>query len=156
MSLKSELETKIPPPLLGFATALFMWLLAQVLPSLTMPSTNINKVGVVVIIVGICLDLLALSQFLRIRTSFDPTRPHKASTMVTSGLYRHSRNPMYLGLLIALLGWGLFLGNLASLACLFVFVPVITHFQVLPEERILREKFGKEYEEYAANVRRWV
>lgn len=156
MSLKSELETKIPPPLLGFATALFMWLLAQVLPSLTMPSTNINKVGVVVIIVGICLDLLALSQFLRIRTSFDPTRPHKASTMVTSGLYRHSRNPMYLGLLIALLGWGLFLGNLASLACLFVFVPVITHFQVLPEERILREKFGEEYEEYAANVRRWI
>ena len=156
MSLKSELETKIPPPLLGFATALFMWLVAQVLPTLTMPSTKINTVGLVIMVAGFCLDLLALSQFLKLKTSFDPTKPHKASTVVTSGLYRHSRNPMYLGLMIALIGWGLFLGNLASLACLFVFVPVITHFQILPEERILKEKFGEEYERYAQNVRRWL
>ena len=156
MSLKSELETKVPPPLLGAATALFMWLLAQVLPTLTMPSTKINTVGLVIMGIGFCIDLLALTQFLKLKTSFDPTKPHKASTVVTHGLYKYSRNPMYLGLLIVLLGWGLFLGNLASLACLFIFVPLITHLQVLPEERILKEKFGDDYERYKSNVRRWI
>jgi protein-S-isoprenylcysteine O-methyltransferase Ste14 len=63
---------------------------------------------------------------------------------------------MYLGLLIALTGWGLYLGNLASLACLPLFVRVLTQIQILPEERILREKFGESYEDYLLQVRRWI
>jgi protein-S-isoprenylcysteine O-methyltransferase Ste14 len=156
MSIKTELETKIPPPLLGFVAALLMWLLTQLLPTLTMVSSNIYRVGIALMLAGLSLDLIALRQFLKNKTTINPTAPEKASTIVVTGLYRYSRNPMYLGLLIALTGWGLYLGNLASLACLPLFVRVLTQIQILPEERILLEKFGESYENYLLQVRRWL
>ncbi|MCP4010369.1 MAG: isoprenylcysteine carboxylmethyltransferase family protein [Proteobacteria bacterium] len=156
MSTKTELETKIPPPLLGFVTALLMWLLAQLLPTLSMVSSNLYRVGIVVMLAGFCLDVIGLLQFRTNSTTINPLSPEKASSMVTTGLYKYSRNPMYLGLLIVLSGWALYLGNLASFACLPIFVRLITKFQILPEERILKEKFGAPYEEYLGNVRRWI
>ena len=156
MSIKTELETKIPPPLLGFASALMMWLLAQLLPTLSLVSSNLYRVGIVIMLAGFSLDLIALYQFRKNKTTISPLSPHKASTMVASGLYKYTRNPMYLGLLIALIGWALYLGNLASFACLPIFVRLITRFQILPEERILREKFGAPYEQYLTQVRRWI
>ncbi len=156
MSTKNELETKIPPPLLGFVTALLMWLLAQLLPTLSMVSSNLYRVGIVVMLAGFCLDVIGLLQFRTNSTTINPLSPEKASSMVTTGLYKYSRNPMYLGLLIMLSGWALYLGNLASFACLPIFVRLITKFQILPEERILKKKFGAPYEEYLGNVRRWI
>ena len=156
MSINSELETKIPPPLLGLVTALLMWLLAQLLPTLSMVSSNLYRVGIVIMLAGFSLDLIALFQFRRKDTSINPLHPENASSMVITGLYRYTRNPMYLGLLIVLTGWALYLGNLASFACLPIFVRMITKFQILPEERILRKKFGKDYEEYLGKVRRWI
>ena len=156
MSTKTELETKIPPPLLGFATALLMWLLAQLLPTLSMVSPNLYRVGIVVMLAGVCLDVIGLLQFRKNNTTISPLSPEKASNMVTTGLYKYSRNPMYLGLLIILTGWSLYLGNLASIACLPIFVRLITKFQILPEERILKERFGAPYEEYLGKVRRWI
>jgi protein-S-isoprenylcysteine O-methyltransferase Ste14 len=156
MSTQSELETKIPPPLIGLVTALFMWLVAQLLPTLEMASTNLYRVGIALIIAGFSLDVIALLQFRKNKTTFSPLNPDKASTIVATGLYRFSRNPMYLGLFIALTGWGLFLGNLASLACLPAFVRLITRFQIKPEERILSEKFGESYTDYLKQVRRWI
>lgn len=156
MSIKTELETKIPPPLLGFVTALLMWLLTQLLPTLSMVSSNLYRVGIVVMLIGLSLDLVALSQFRKNKTTFNPLTPQKASTLVVTGLYKYTRNPMYLGLLIALTGWGMYLGNLASFVCLPIFVRVLTQFQIMPEEHILREKFGASYEIYFARVRRWI
>jgi len=156
MSTKTDLETKIPPPLLGLISALMMWLLAQILPTLSLVSSNLYRVGIVVMLAGLCLDLIALLQFRKQATSINPLHPEKASAIVITGLYHYTRNPMYLGLLITLTGWALYLGNLASFACLPIFVRVLTQFQILPEERILREKFGASYEEYLGKVRRWI
>ncbi len=157
MSTKTELETKIPPPLLGLMTALMMWLLAQLLPTLSLVlSSNLYRAGIAIMLVGFCLDLFALFQFRGKHTSINPLHPENASTMVNTGLYKYTRNPMYLGLLITLTGWALFLGNLASFACLPIFVRVLTRFQIIPEERILAEKFGAPYEAYLKQVRRWL
>ena len=156
MSTKTELDTKIPPPLLGLMTALMMWLLTQLLPTLSLVSSNLYRVGIVIMLAGVCLDLVAFFQFRNKHTSINPLHPEKASTMVITGLYKYTRNPMYLGLLIVLTGWALFLGNLASFACLPIFMRVLTRFQILPEERILTEKFGAPYEEYLGKVRRWI
>lgn len=156
MSTENELETKIPPPLLGLVTGLMMWLLSQLLPTLSMVSSNLYRVGIVIILAGLCLDVVALLQFRKNNTTISPLSPEKASTMVINGLYKYSRNPMYLGLLIVLTGWAFFLGNLASFACLPIFVRLITRFQIIPEERILRETFGEPYEKYLTQVRRWI
>lgn len=156
MSINSELETKIPPPLLGFVTALLMWLLAQLLPTLSMLSSNLYRVGIVIMLAGFCLDVIALIQFRKNNTTVNPLTPEKASNIVITGLYKYTRNPMYLGLLITLTGWGLYLGNLASFACLPIFVRLITRFQIMPEERILKDKFGASYEQYTEKVRRWI
>ena len=82
--------------------------------------------------------------------------PERASALVERGIYRHTRNPMYLGLLCLLLGWTLALGQWAALLGPLVFVVYITRFQIVPEERVLLAHFGAAYDDYRQRVRRWL
>jgi protein-S-isoprenylcysteine O-methyltransferase Ste14 len=97
----------------------------------------------------------SLVQFFAKKTSIDPRSPEKVSTLVTGGLYQLSRNPMYLALLILLLAWGLYLGNAFNTLLAAVFVWYMNQFQIIPEEEILLRRFGTEYKQYCALVRRW-
>lgn len=133
-----------------------MWYLKQGLPALTLFPSTFKWLGVVLMIIGFSLDLTALMQFIRKHTTLNPLSPDKASTIVVSGLYHYTRNPMYLGMLVALCGWGIYLGNLASLLCLPAFVWVLTRMQINAEERLLSKKFGKPYTDYLKQVRRWL
>ncbi len=151
-----KLETKIPPPVWGLLTAFLMSALAKLLPTLMILPASIAALGIALIILGLGIDIIALAQFFKSGTTPNPLSPDKASSMVISGLYRYSRNPMYLGMLIALCGWGVYLGNIASLFCLPLFVWLINQFQIFPEERILGEKFGADYQQYTMRVRRWI
>ena len=83
-------------------------------------------------------------------------RPDSTSSLVVSGIYKYTRNPMYLGFLLVLLGWATFLSNLAALALLPAFVVYMNHFQIGPEERALGSLFAQEYQAYHARVRRWI
>ena len=80
----------------------------------------------------------------------------QSSSVVASGVYRHSRNPMYLGLLLVLSGWALYLSNAAPALLLPAFVGYMNRFQIEPEERILAAKFGAPFTDYVAAVRRWL
>ena len=75
---------------------------------------------------------------------------------LTTGLYRVTRNPMYLGMLLVLFGWAVFLSNLAALLIAPLFALYITRFQIIPEERVLAEKFGAAFMAYQSQVRRWL
>ena len=75
---------------------------------------------------------------------------------MVDGVYRYTRNPMYLGFLWVLFAWGIFLGSLVALMGLPIFVWIITQFQILPEEKVLAEKFGQDYQTYLSEVRRWM
>ena len=86
----------------------------------------------------------------------NPTKPEASSAVVSDGIYRFSRNPMYLSLLTGLAGWALFLENAAALLVLPMFVAYMNRFQIKPEERALLEKFGSSYAEYMRSVRRWL
>ena len=79
-----------------------------------------------------------------------------ASALVTGGIYRVTRNPMYLGMLGVLAGWAVWLGNIAAWLGLPLSMALLTALQIRPEERILAERFGAEFERYAARVRRWL
>ncbi len=94
--------------------------------------------------------------FRRVRTTVNPLHPERASSMVTSGIFRFTRNPMYVGIALVLLGFFLAFGALSAILGLPAFVGYITRFQILPEERILEAKFGSAYAAYRARVRRWL
>jgi protein-S-isoprenylcysteine O-methyltransferase Ste14 len=133
-----------------------MWLVAWISPGIGTGLTYRLTVGLFLAIAGLVIALAGILAFQRVQTTINPTRPDSASSLVTTGIFRHSRNPMYLAMLLALLGWGVILGNLWSLAILPLFVAYMTRFQILPEERAMTEVFGSEFDEYRQKVRRWI
>tara|TARA_E500000305_G_scaffold28209_1_gene21461 strand:- start:634 stop:1086 length:453 start_codon:yes stop_codon:yes gene_type:complete len=146
----------IPPPLIGLLTGAGMWGLARMLPDLTVEASLLRWCALAVMAVGVLIEAVSVLAFLRARTTVTPLKPEKASTLVVSGLYHVSRNPMYLGMLILLMGWALWLANPAALMLPPVFVIYLTLFQIKPEEAALSEKFGSDYEAYRGRVRRWI
>ncbi len=104
---------------------------------------------------GILLGTVSLIQFRISKTSIDPRTPSKVSAMVTKGLYKYSRNPMYLALLMILSAWGLWLGNAFNTLLAAGFVGYMNKFQIIPEEEVLTSVYGKEFRHYCTRVRRW-
>lgn len=152
----NTLQLKIPPPIYFLLFAAAMWLLAQHLPLGNLIPKPWNYSGILIAILSFLADLTSLWAFLKARTTVNPLRPNKTQQLVTSGLYRYTRNPMYLGLLIILLGWAIYLGALTPFLLLPAFVWVITRMQILPEEAMLQAKFGKTYSDYQQRVPRWL
>lgn len=150
------LEHTIPPPVVAGIIALAMWSASPTQLLWIAPLRPGGIVALILIIAGFVFDLLALMAFLRARTSINPLRPHRASVLVTHGVYRVTRNPMYVGLLCYLTAWALFLATPWGFAGPCLFVVTMNRFQIAPEERVMREKFGKEFEDYATRVGRWL
>jgi protein-S-isoprenylcysteine O-methyltransferase Ste14 len=107
-------------------------------------------------LIGLACGAPAFRAFGRARTTINPVDIDAASTLVTDGIYRYTRNPMYLGLLALLAAWAVYLGVGWALLGPMIFVAFITRFQIMPEERVLQGKFGAAYADYRARVRRWV
>ena len=105
---------------------------------------------------GLALVVAGGVSFRRAKTTVNPINPHRTTELVVDGVYRYTRNPMYLGFLWMLFAWGIFLGSLLALIGLPIFVWIITQFQILPEEKVLAEKFGQDYQTYLSEVRRWM
>ena len=152
----TTLQLKIPPPVYFLLFAGGMWLLAQHVPLLNLIPKPWNYSGILIAILTLLADLTSLRAFFKARTTVNPLHPQRTLHLVTSGLYRYTRNPMYLGLLVILLGWALYLGALTPFLLLPAFVWVITRMQILPEEAILQAKFGKTYSDYQQRVPRWL
>lgn len=150
------LELVIPPPLVMLVIGLIMWLLSFVFPALTLPSIGGLAGAVVVGLVGLGISMAGVITFKHARTTSNPRKPADAAVLVTSGVYRLTRNPMYLGVLLVLIGWGMLLGNMLALICAFLFVPYINRYQIQPEERQLEDKFGEAFTTYKTQVRRWL
>ncbi len=149
------LRLKIPPPVYMLFTGSVMWLLDHYFPLLTIIPSPWNLLGLVLIVVALLTDGASLLQFIRAHTTINPLHPEKTKHLVTTGPYSYTRNPMYLGLLILLAGWGIWLGSLTPFFMLPVFAWLLTSQQIIPEERILEQKFGQAYRDYKSRVRRW-
>jgi len=150
------LEHRIPPPIVAACTAAFMLAAAWIVPALTFELPWRVPISVIVAAAGASLDLAGLAYFLRAKTTINPLKPANASALVTSGIYRFTRNPMYVGLATLLLAWAIYLSNPAALAGLPLFVLYMNRFQIAPEERALEARFGAEFIAYRARVRRWL
>lgn len=150
------LELKIPPPFVALLVGVAMWFAARFGPSLELPVWVRAAAFVAIGLTGAATAVSGNLQFKRAGTTISPLKPGDASVLVTSGVFRFTRNPMYLGLALVLLGYAAFLCSALALAGPVAFVLYIGRFQIAPEERILRAKFGEAFAAYASRVGRWV
>ncbi len=150
------LETKIPPVVVFGAVWLAQWGWARLGLLPTWPVPALYAAGRLLFFLALAIGVGAVVHFVRARTSIDPHAPAKASTLVTGGLYRISRNPMYLALLLILVGRGMRAGDPVQFVLTAAFVLYMTRFQIQPEERALAAHFGEEYAAFRRRTRRWV
>jgi protein-S-isoprenylcysteine O-methyltransferase Ste14 len=150
------LELKLPPLALAVLVGAVMALAARAAPALDVPFPAQRLVVLALAAAGVGVVLAGVHAFRRARTTVDPMHPERSATLVAGGIYRRSRNPMSLGFLLLLAAWACWLANLLALAGLPAFVLYLNRFQIVPEERALRERFGDAYDGYARAVRRWL
>jgi protein-S-isoprenylcysteine O-methyltransferase Ste14 len=150
------LELRFPPLLVGLGFGGAMLGVARWVPALAFALPWSSALALALVSIGATTALAGVLAFRRQRTTVDPLRPSAASTLVSAGVYRVSRNPMYLGFLLLLAGWAVHLSNAGSAALVPVFVAYMTRYQIEPEERALHAKFGAELDRYRSLVRRWI
>ncbi len=150
------LELKVPPVAQFVAIALGMLMIAKYTPTLSMDIPARPVLVVLFACLGAGVALPAVAAFRSADTTVDPRCPEEASRLIVKGVYRYSRNPMYLGLLCLLTAWAIYLSNVPGLAGLLLFVLSMNRLQIRPEEQAMEAQFGEEYRAYRKSVRRWI
>lgn len=150
------MESRIPPVAVAFAAAVAMRLAANAAPGWRIALPGRGAVVLATALTGVLILIAAAYEFSRAHTTLDPLHPRAASALVVSGVFRYSRNPMYLGMAILLVAWGLYLSHPLALLGVPAFVAYINRFQIIPEEKALRALFPGAFEAYARQVRRWI
>jgi protein-S-isoprenylcysteine O-methyltransferase Ste14 len=149
-----RLEHRVPPPVVAAVFALLMWFAAVPALDIRIPGREI--IAAALVLIAFTIGGAALYEFRRARTTLNPLQPDAASAMVVRGIYRWTRNPMYLAMLLVLIAWACIVANWVALAMLPLFVAYLNRFQIVPEERALHARFGAEFENYRRKVRRWL
>ena len=156
----ASLDLTVPPPAVALGCAGAMTLLAWLQQGRTMPiaapTASLRTIAATLAALGVGIALSGVLSFRRARTTVNPLKPESSSALVTSGIYRLTRNPMYLGMAVVLLGWAAWLGSPWMLLGVATFAAYITRFQIVPEERALMRLFGAAFATYRARVRRWI
>ena len=150
------LELKIPPPVVMVLFGCIAWVAARFSPALDFELPVHSLIAGALVAAGLALNLLPKLAFRRAGTTVNPLDPASTTALVTSGIYRHTRNPMYLGQSMILLGWTAYLHNLVGLLAVPTFMLYISHFQIRPEERQLFARFPGAYAAFCRQSRRWL
>ena len=151
-----SLELKIPPPLVALLIATAMWGVAQISPVLDFAALYRVSAAIAIAIIGGGFSIAGVIAFRQARTTVNPLKPESTSALVSLGVYRITRNPMYVGMLLAVLAWAVFLAAPWALIGPVAFHLYIGRFQIAPEETVLTKLFGAEYVAYKTEVRRWL
>lgn len=152
----ASLKLKIPPVIVALLCGALMWLIDVWLVMNRLTFQVSGWLYALLLILGFWIIFLGVRTFKRQKTTTHPQHPEQAKVLVQSGIYRYSRNPMYLGLLVVLLSAVLYFGNWATLAVVPLYVWYMNRFQIIPEEEVMQQKFGNVYQEYKSSVRRWI
>ena len=156
-SIRSHfLENRIPPPLLTLAVGAAMWGISRMQPAITLNPSLKGAITSAVSLFGIVIGPAGILEFRRRKTTMNPVKIDQASQLVTTGIYRFTRNPMYVGLTALLTAWALWLAVPSTLLGPILFALFINRFQIIPEERVMKAQFGSAYDLYLRQVRRWL
>lgn len=145
---------KIPPPLIVLILVFSNFLSTKKIDVIQIPNQTVFSI--IILLIGILILIIPVSKFIKSKTTIDPIKFKKVNNLVTSGIYKYSRNPMYLGLLMIVISSSVLYLNIYSIATPFFFYYLMNRFQIKREEVFLTKKFGKEYLLYKARTRRWI
>jgi protein-S-isoprenylcysteine O-methyltransferase Ste14 len=150
------MKPRIPPPIFLLLAAASMWALNRWLPVVHWIPRPWNRAGALPAAIGFIIVVAAIARFGRARTTVNPIDPSKATQLVTGGVFRLSRNPMYLGMVLLLVGWAAWLQSASPWLIPPLFLILITRVQIIPEEHALERLFGARYIAYRRSVPRWI
>lgn len=156
MAARQRVNPLIPPPVIVAITGALMWLVERTLSLGKIEFDFREAAALVLAAIGLLLIAIAVVHFIAARTSINPLRPSRASHLITNGVYAISRNPIYLGDLLLLAAFAVWLGNALNAALLVLFIAYIKRYQIVPEERALAQLFEPAYAAYCSRVRRWL
>ncbi len=145
---------KIPPPILVLILVVSSFLSSKKIDVIHIPHQTL--VSILILLIGILILIIPVTKFIKYKTTIDPIEFKKVNKLVTSGIYKYSRNPMYLGLLLIVISSSILYLNIYSVSTPIFFYYWINRFQIQREEIFLTEKFGKEYLSYKTKTRRWI
>tara|TARA_Y100000034_G_C6751199_1_gene333936 strand:- start:140 stop:601 length:462 start_codon:yes stop_codon:yes gene_type:complete len=150
------LELKVPPVAVVIVYLGLMTIVAQQWPGYILLLPYQALIAIMLTLSGVAIALFGVVSFRKAKTTVNPTKPSSASSVVDSGIFRFTRNPMYLGMLMLLVGYAVELAALSSYLLALTFIFYMNQFQIKPEERALEALFGQDYTDYKRNVRRWI
>ena len=145
---------KIPPPILVLILVSSNYFSSKKIDLIHLP--NQDLISIIIFLFGILILINPIFKFIKSKTTIDPIKFKKVNKLIISGIYKYSRNPMYLGLLMIVISTSIFYLNIFSITTPFLFYCWINRFQIKREEIFLAEKFGKEYMSYKTKTRRWI
>ena len=148
------MKTKIPPPIIALICIVINYLSTYLINPIKFP--NIEIIGGLILLLGVATAMLATLLFKKDKTTVNPMNPEETTTLVTTGIFSITRNPMYLGLFLSISSTILFFGSWFGIIILMFFVWYINKFQIIPEEEAMKKLFGSKYSEYRQKVRRWI
>ena len=148
------MKTKIPPPILALIMIAIIYLSSFIVETFTFSYQTVLSVFIVVI--GLACAIPSIRLFTKHKTTISPFTPSETTALVTVGMYRYSRNPMYLGLVLLNIAATIFFGTWLGVIIVVVFIFLLNLVQIIPEEEALLDIFGEEYVEYQKKVRRWI
>ena len=148
------LNTKIPPPIVAILFAVLIFYFSDSFAYVDLPFKI--YISLFFVLLGFFITFSSARNFKKKETTVNPIKPEEASQLVTDGFFKITRNPMYLGMLLFLLGLSIYNGIIVGLLFLPLFVGYITFFQIIPEERAMIKIFGEDYKAYMKKVRRWI
>ena len=151
-----SLELKVPTPIVTALLAVCMWCIGSLPPHLPVPPLVRVSIALVILLMGIGFSVAGVVSFKRAKTTVNPLKPETTTSLVSSGVYRFTRNPMYVGMVFVLIAWSVYLSSLWTLIGPVMLLLYLTRFQIQPEERALTTMFGADFVAYQSKVRRWL
>ena len=148
------LKNKIPPPIVTLVFAALIYFSSEWSPSIVFRGQNL--ISLFLMMLGFLVLLIAISAFIKLKTTINPLKPEAASSLVTMGIFRISRNPMYLGMLLLIISLWIKTGAVLGFILVAGFIAYLNYFQILPEERAMKGLFSDKYKTYCQQVRRWL
>tara|TARA_B100000700_G_scaffold60889_1_gene66648 strand:- start:3968 stop:4414 length:447 start_codon:yes stop_codon:yes gene_type:complete len=148
------METKIPPPLVTLVFALSIYFSRGMFPAVEAQYSS--YFGIFLLLLGFFILISAVRLFRKDKTTVNPLSPEQATKLVTGGIFKHSRNPMYLGMGFVLGSMAVFFNVIGGIILISLFCVYITKFQIIPEERAMSELFSEEFDRYVQKTRRWI
>ncbi len=149
-----KFKNKIPPTILTLLFLVLNYILSFNSLKIEIPYKYFFTT--LLLILGLYIIIRSSRLFAKAKTSLDPLRPFKSTSLITNDIYKYSRNPMYFGYLLILLSSSVYLGNVIIIIIIPLFIFIINFIQIIPEEETLKDLFGPTYDEYLSKVRRWI